>query len=129
MVEAVDRNVGKVLRELEENKLREKTLIIFTSDNGGLSRKSGDHYGPTDNTPLRNGKGTLYEGGIRVPAIINWKGIIKPGESEAIITSTDYFPTIMDFLGIDYSDTDGVSLVSHLTESNQLKINTIKNVH
>ena len=76
MVEAMDLAVGKVLAKLDELGLRDNTLVIFTSDNGGLSTSEG---WPTSNLPLRGGKGWLYEGGIREPLIVRWPGVVKAG--------------------------------------------------
>jgi arylsulfatase A-like enzyme len=69
MVEAMDLAVGKVMAKLDELGLRENTIVIFTSDNGGLSTSEG---WPTSNLPLRGGKGWMYEGGIREPLIVRW---------------------------------------------------------
>ena len=109
MVESVDDAVGSILQTLEELQLREDTLVIFTSDNGGL-------LGPTDNSPLRSGKGYAYEGGIRVPAIASWPGKIPPAKvSDLPISSVDFLPTVCDALGISPpADVDGVSLWPHL---------------
>ena len=76
MVEAMDQAVGKVLAKLDELGLRENTLVIFTSDNGGLSTSEG---WPTSNLPLRGGKGWMYEGGIREPFIVRWPAVVKAG--------------------------------------------------
>ena len=76
MVEAMDLAVGKVLAKLDELGLRENTLVIFTSDNGGLSTSEG---WPTSNLPLRGGKGWMYEGGIREPLLVRWPAVVKPG--------------------------------------------------
>ena len=76
MIYSVDENIGRLLKRLEELGLDENTIIIFTSDNGGLSTSEGS---PTCNSPLRTGKGWLYEGGIRVPLIIRYPGKGKPG--------------------------------------------------
>jgi arylsulfatase A-like enzyme len=92
MVEAMDRAVGKVLDELEKNGLVENTIVIFTSDNGGLSTAEGL---PTSNLPLRGGKGWVYEGGIREPWIIRYPGVTEPGSgSSEPICSIDLFPTL-----------------------------------
>lgn len=83
MVEAMDTAIGLVLESLEKNNLLENTIIVFFSDNGGLSTAEGS---PTSNLPLRAGKGWLYEGGIRVPLIISWKGQIPEGiENNSLI--------------------------------------------
>ncbi|MCP5527553.1 MAG: sulfatase [Verrucomicrobiales bacterium] len=94
MVEAMDAAVGKVLDALESNGVADHTLVLFTSDNGGLSTSEGS---PTSNRPLRAGKGWLYEGGIREPVIVRWPGVTKPGTvSRWPLTSTDYYPTILE---------------------------------
>jgi arylsulfatase A-like enzyme len=94
MVEALDLAVGKVLTKLDELGLRENTLIIFTSDNGGLSTSEG---WPTSNVPLRAGKGWLYEGGIREPLIVRWPAVVKPGTViSAPVSSPDFFPTLLE---------------------------------
>ncbi|MHA3774102.1 sulfatase [Verrucomicrobiota bacterium sgz303538] len=112
MVEAMDEAVGKVLRALDEHGLREKTLVIFTSDNGGLSTSEG---WPTSNMPLRGGKGWLYEGGIREPLIVRWPGVVNSGaEIDTPVSSPDLFPTLMEIAnGTAPADQklDGVSLV------------------
>lgn len=93
LVESVDDAVGKVLIALEEMKLADNTVVIFTSDNGGL-------LGPTSNAPLRSGKGYPYEGGIRVPLIVRWPGVIKPGSTSAMpVTSVDHLPTLCAMAG------------------------------
>jgi arylsulfatase A-like enzyme len=94
MVEAMDQAVGKVLAKLDQLQLTEKTVVIFTSDNGGLSTSEG---WPTSNTPLRGGKGWAYEGGIRVPLIIRWPGISQAKSISATPASgVDVFPTILE---------------------------------
>ena len=111
MVESVDDAVGKICSVLDELNLAEKTVVIFTSDNGGLS-------GVTNNLPLRAGKGSPYEGGIREPLIIRWPKVIKPGTvSHEPVTSVDYLPTICEAAGVPLPrdrDIDGVSIVEHL---------------
>ncbi len=106
MVEALDQNVGRILHYLDESGLRENTVIIFTSDNGfnGLQSR---------NNNLRGAKGYVYEGGIRVPAIINWKNKIKNRRSQVPITGMDLFPTFLELADVtDFAGTlDGNSLV------------------
>ncbi len=98
MVEIMDNNIGLLMKTLEENELDKNTIVIFTSDNGGLSTAEGSN---TSNLPLRGGKGWLYEGGIREPTIIKWPGVTGPGSvSEALVTSTDYYPTMLEMAGI-----------------------------
>ena len=94
MVESVDQAVGRIRTKLEELKISGNTVIIFTSDNGGL-------LGPTDNTPLRSGKGNPYEGGIRVPLIVHWPGITRAKSVSAVpVSSVDFFPTICGAVGL-----------------------------
>ncbi len=96
MIESMDEAVGKMMSELDELGLSERTVVIFTSDNGGLQ----DHA--TDNSPLRAGKGYPYEGGIRVPLIIRWPGVVQAGrESDVPVTSVDFFPTLCELAGAD----------------------------
>jgi arylsulfatase A-like enzyme len=112
MIYSVDENLGKLFSKIKDLKIDDNTLIIFTSDNGGLSTSEGS---PTCNSPLRAGKGWLYEGGIRVPLIIKVPGRTKPGTiCKTPVSSIDYFETIVELTGSDDGDvtTDGVSLVS-----------------
>ncbi|WP_228780063.1 sulfatase [Aquiflexum lacus] len=113
MVEAMDTAVGIVLESLEKNNLLENTIIVFFSDNGGLSTAEGS---PTSNLPLRAGKGWLYEGGIRVPMIISWKDHTLAGiENDTPVISIDFYPTLVELAGLKESfigngEMDGVSL-------------------
>lgn len=112
MVEAMDLAVGKVLDALERLKLADNTVVVFTSDNGGLSTSEGH---PTSNLPYRGGKGWMYEGGIREPWIIRAPGITKAGSTcDTPIISTDLFPTLLDFVaakGPADRPLDGVSIL------------------
>jgi arylsulfatase A-like enzyme len=112
MVEAMDLAVGKALAKLDELGLAQNTLVIFTSDNGGLSTSEG---WPTSNFPLRAGKGWMYEGGIRVPLLMRWPGVIQPGSIvHAPVSSPDFFPTLIEAVGAKPSSgqaLDGVSLL------------------
>jgi arylsulfatase A len=101
MVESLDTAVGRVRAKLAELKLTERTIVIFTSDNGG--RVSAPVY-TTSNKPLRLGKASAYEGGVRVPLIVSWPGVTKPGTvtDEPVITM-DLFPTIVDMAGLPSS--------------------------
>jgi arylsulfatase A-like enzyme len=92
MIENMDANIGRLLKKLDSLGLSDNTIIIFTSDNGGLSTAEGS---PTKNGILKAGKGWLYEGGIRVPMIIKWPSKIKTGQvSDMPISSVDIFPTL-----------------------------------
>ncbi len=112
MVESMDQAVGKVLARLDALGLRENTIVIFTSDNGGLSTSEGS---PTSNLPLRGGKGWMYEGGIREPLLVRWPGVVKPGlEIHAPVSSPDFFPTLLEAAGAKTEPgqkLDGQSLV------------------
>lgn len=127
MVASLDQSVGRILDRLEQNQLTDNTVIVFTSDNGGLTQRYGKHDGFTENLPLRRGKGSAYEGGVRVPAIIKWPGVTRSGmvSNEPIITN-DYFPTFVEMATatsssddrINQETTDGQSLVSLLRDPN-----------
>ena len=106
MIQSLDENVGKILKKIDELSLSEKTLIIFTSDNGGI-RDISDQF------PLRAGKGSYYEGGIKVPLIFSWKNKIKPkSKSFERVINIDFFPTLKSILGYknDNLELDGVDL-------------------
>ena len=105
---------ARVVRKLEELKLDGRTLVVFTSDNGGLATLEGPNTPPTINAPLREGKGYLYEGGIRVPLIVKWPGVVKAGSTSSVpVISHDLFPTLLDACGIKATGTlDGVSLAA-----------------
>lgn len=95
MIEAMDRAIGKLLDEIDRLDLTKNTLIVFTSDNGGYG-------GVADNRPLRESKGYLYEGGIRVPLLIRWPQVVEPGQRcEIPVISMDHFPTLMEVAGIE----------------------------
>jgi len=111
MVYSVDENIGKLIAEIKSLDLEKNTVIIFTSDNGGLSTSEGS---PTCNYPLRAGKGWLYEGGIRVPLIIKYPGKVKSGTIiNSPVSSIDYFPTIVEITGsrAENLPVDGISIV------------------
>lgn len=116
MVEAMDLAVGKVLAKLDELNLAENTLVIFTSDNGGLSTSEG---WPTSNLPLRGGKGWLYEGGIREPFLVRWpKVVAADSKISEPISSPDLFATVLDVTKAALPKgqiTDGCSLVPALS--------------
>jgi len=113
MVEAMDEAVGKVLKQLEDSGVADNTIVIFTSDNGGLSTSEGS---PTSNLPLRGGKGWIYEGGIREPWIIRYPGVTKPGSvSKEVICSIDLYPTVTEAAGAKSEHViDGVNLTPAL---------------
>ena len=139
MIEHVDRSVGRIMEELDAQGLTEETLFIFYSDNGGVDNRFDNipllggnsrnvypdghplRYIATTNAPLRAGKGTLYEGGIRVPLIVRWPSMIKAGStSKALVSSVDFYPTFLN-LGQgtkpDQQILDGISLLPALTQN------------
>ncbi|MCI0643204.1 MAG: sulfatase [Gemmataceae bacterium] len=100
MVESVDNSVGRILQKLDELSLAENTLVIFTSDNGGLSVREGADTPATSNHPLRTGKGYLYEGGIRVPLLIRWPAAAKAGTTcDVPVASADLYSTVIAAAG------------------------------
>ena len=113
MVSAVDDGVGNVLRTLKDNGIEENTLIVFLSDNGGA------HNNASQNTPLRGTKGSVYEGGLRVPFAMQWKGVIPANTSyEESVSSLDIMASIVDILDIKTNPKkplDGVNIIPYLT--------------
>jgi arylsulfatase A-like enzyme len=111
MVESVDDACGTILDTLEALGLRDRTAIVFTSDNGGLVQM-------TDNTPLRAGKGSAYEAGVRVPFLVSWPGVTRPGTTSDVPVITPDIPaTILDLTGVGPAPSqplDGVSLATAL---------------
>jgi arylsulfatase A len=122
MLESVDRAVGRVVDKLAELKLSDDTLILFTSDNGGLSVVEGPNTPATTNAPLRDGKGYLYEGGIRVPLIIRGAGVRKPGRTDDTpVWSCDLPTTIAGLCGAERPATnDGLDLAPLLRGDGRL---------
>ncbi len=122
MVHALDENVGRLLAKLDELDVADKTLVLFASDNGGFV---GKYQGRTvtNNSPLRSGKGSLYEGGIRVPLLIRWPGVAKPGSvCDEPVATTDFYPTLLEASSLEgdaehNADLDGLSLVPLLKDS------------
>jgi arylsulfatase A-like enzyme len=116
MVRSLDANVGRLLEKLEEAGLADNTIIVFTSDNGGLTSGGG----PTAVVPLRAGKGWCYEGGIRVPLLIRYPGMPHAGETcDVPAISMDYYPTLLELAGMDPDPDphrDGHSLVPYLED-------------
>ncbi len=114
MVESMDENVGRVLDALKELGLDENTIVVFTSDNGGMATCNNADIIPTSNYPYRAGKGYLYEGGIKVPSFIRWKGHLASNRTcYAPMTGTDYYPTLLDLCGLKLlpeQHLDGISL-------------------
>lgn len=130
LIESVDDSVGAVMKKLTELKLDRNTVIFLTGDNGGLTRtiRNGVWGNPisTDNSPLRWGKGSVYEGGTRVPLVVKWPGVTRPGsvnETTPVI-GVDFFPTILEIVGGLASGparVDGESIVPLLRGGANLK--------
>jgi arylsulfatase A-like enzyme len=125
MVSVMDDEVGKVVAALEKRAMRENTIIIFQSDNGGVvnSLFSGDSKVtgqlPADNGPYRDGKGTLYEGGTRVAAFVNWPGKVRPGTIQGMVHVVDMYPTLAALAGAKLGKNkplDGMDVWSAISE-------------
>ncbi len=116
MIHNMDQNIGRLLEVIRELGQEQETLIIFTSDNGGLATSEGS---PTCNKPLHEGKGWMYEGGLRVPLIVHWPGVIKEGKTvDQPVTSPDFYPTILEAAElplIPEQHQDGISFLSLLS--------------
>jgi len=126
MVESVDENIGRLLSAIEASGKAGNTIVIFTSDNGGLATSEGS---PTSNAPLAEGKGWMYEGGTREPLLVRWPGVVAPGSACAVpVTSPDFYPTLLDAAGLDPAgldrgpegQLDGISLMPLLTGNRTL---------
>jgi arylsulfatase A len=108
MIEHLDNSSGKIFQKVSDLGLEDNTIIIFYSDNGGLESDA-------DQTPLKAGKGWLYEGGIKVPLIVKWKGLIQPNTtSKSLVSSIDFLPTLLEVAGVKEipESVDGESLVT-----------------
>ncbi len=119
MVETLDQNVGRVLAKLDELGLADNTIVFLTSDNGGfINPFQGEAV--TNNSPLRSGKGSAYEGGVRVPLMVRAPGVTKAGGvSDEPVMSTDYYPTILSLAGLSDEEghrPDGVNISSLLRD-------------
>ncbi len=102
LVESLDACVGRVLDKVDELGLAERTLIIFTSDNGGLHVPQGPNTPATHNTPYRAGKGFCYEGGLRIPLIVRWSKHLRAGAVvDTPVMSTDWVPTLLEIAAVD----------------------------
>lgn len=126
MIRSLDEAVGRLVAALDENKLTDNTIIVFTSDNGGwhnVAKEATDNAAyedtpVTSNAPFRSGKASNYEGGTRVPLLVLWPGKTTAGNrSSAVVQSTDYFPTLLEMTKLDKPEGvtfDGVSIVPAL---------------
>ena len=127
MVESVDESVEQILAALERLQLTENTLVIFTSDNGGYLNYGENFQNISSNGPLRGQKGTVYEGGHRVPMIFYWKGKIAPAVTDAMALSIDLFPTFATVASLNTNklQLDGVDLMPHLLKQQDLPERTL----
>ncbi len=115
MMETMDDCVGRILKKLDEHGLADRTIVLFTSDNGGLHVHEFAGSPATHNTPYRGGKGYLYEGGLRVPTILRWPGQIKPAVVDRPLVNTDWMPTLLALAGLPVPEgLDGVNMAAEL---------------
>jgi len=121
MIQSMDENVGRLLEAVGEAGLAENTIIMFTSDNGGLATSEGS---PTCNAPLAEGKGWMYEGGTREPLIVKWPGVTTPGSVCRVpVTTPDFYPTMIEMAGLDPAQepqVEGVSIAPLLRGGDHL---------
>ena len=127
MVQSMDEAVGRVIKKVEQLGLDKNTAIFFTSDNGGLSVVEGPNTPATTNAPLREGKGYLYEGGVRVSMLARVPGVTKADtKTKAVACSVDLFPTILDLCGVTHpGKVDGVSLKGVLADPAKIQERTL----
>lgn len=120
LIESVDDSVGRIRQKLVDLKLADQTLFVFTSDNGGLVLRE-----ITSNRPLRAGKGSSYEGGVRVPLLVQWPGVTQPGSiCDVPVITPDHYPTLLEIIGgkpQPGQELDGESIVPLLKQSGALR--------
>lgn len=118
MVESLDDAIGTLLDAVDRAGLAERTVIVFISDNGGNMYNVVEGERPTSNAPLRGGKATMFEGGIRVPCVVAWPGVTRPdSRSDEIIQASDFYPTLLTRLGVSLPDkhcVDGIDITPAL---------------
>jgi len=118
MIESMDDAVGTLLDALDRLGIADETLVIFFSDNGGNMYNEVDGTSVTSNAPLRGGKATIFEGGIRVPLVVHWPGVTAPGSrNDEVVQGADFFPTLLEILALAQPDDvafDGLSIVPAL---------------
>ncbi|MDG5798901.1 sulfatase [Marinilabiliaceae bacterium ANBcel2] len=123
MIEGVDKSLDDILNHLDKLEVSENTIIIFYSDNGGLSAYGRGGEPHIHNLPLRSGKGSIYEGGIRVPMIVKWPGVTSGGGiSSQFVNAEDFYPSILEMAGVSFNNVvqeiDGESFVTSLNGCN-----------
>lgn len=116
VIETIDDTVGRLLEKLDSLGLSDKTIVVFTSDNGGLHVPEGPHRRVTHNTPYRAGKGFVYQGGLRIPLIVRWPGRVAAGKVvDDPVINMDWLPTLLEFAGERIPpDIDGISFIKFL---------------
>jgi arylsulfatase A-like enzyme len=123
MIQSVDEGVGRLMGLLTELDIDGRTIVVLTSDHGGLSARGNQRELATSNRPLRAGKGHLYEGGLRVPLIVRWPGVTRDGATtDAVVTGTDLLPSLLDMAALPTrpaEDLDGLSWAPFLQGSHQ----------
>lgn len=121
LVEGMDKSLGDIMDYLKKKGIDKNTVIIFMSDNGGDT--NGRKPRNTHNLPLRAGKGSPYEGGVRVPMMVKWPGVIKPGtKTNNYVSAEDFFPSVLEMAGIQFNGTiDGKSYVRILRNPTVIK--------
>lgn len=127
VIETLDDTVGRLLQRIEDLGLKSNTIVVFTSDNGGLHVPEGPHGRITYNTPYRAGKGFLYEGGLRIPLIVRWPGHVPANRIvDGPVVNTDWLPTLLDLADLPVPQhLDGVSLRACLTEGTDVPTRTL----
>ncbi|MGV8138888.1 MAG: sulfatase [Mangrovibacterium sp.] len=125
MIEGMDKSLGDLMDYLEEKGIEENTIVLFMSDNGGLSAHTRAGELHTHNKPLNSGKGSAYEGGIREPMIVKWPGVVKGGtRNDDPVIIEDFFPTILEMAGVSEWTSkqvvDGVSFVQALKQEGNI---------
>ena len=120
LIETLDETIGLLMEKLEELDLAENTIVVFTSDNGGLHMPEGGHDRVTHNTPYRAGKGYVYEGGQRVPTIVRWPGRVPAGRVvDTPFSNIDWIPTLLEMAGYAApEEIDGVSVAEGMRGGN-----------
>ena len=128
MIDSLDENVGKLMDALQKNGLDRNTLVVFVSDNGGVTQTFGGNEKITSNLPLRSGKGALWEGGVRVPMVARWPGVVPSGSVCSVpVVVMDFFPTFCEIAGVPVktgidSELDGESILPLMKDpSSQLQ--------
>ena len=127
MIASLDRSVGQIMQTLKQLELEENTLVVFTSDNGGYLNYAEKYHNISSNGHLRGQKGTLYEGGHRVPMIFHWPGKIAPAVSQATSLSIDLLPTFANLANAEVTELllDGDDLTQHLLHNRPLADRTL----